>query len=249
MLLAGLFLFVGAALAQKNISGTVVSADDGEPIIGASVKAVGATVGVQTDIDGKFSFTLPAGETKIVVSYVGMQTQTVAAASNMKITLKRDNKQLDEVVVTAMGITRKQKSLGYSTQEIKADKLQTTRVTDVGNALAGKVSGARFYGASGATFDAGAIVLRGTTTLTPAGSEPIYVVDGVITNKNMINMDDVASLNVLKGPAATALYGSQGDNGAVIITTKGISSGNQQIDISHTIIFNKPYNHYKMRPL
>lgn len=247
MLLAGLFLFVGAALAQKNISGTVVSADDGEPIIGASVKAVGATVGVQTDIDGKFSFTLPAGETKIVVSYVGMQTQTVAAASNMKITLKRDNKQLDEVVVTAMGITRKQKSLGYSTQEIKADKLQTTRVTDVGNALAGKVSGARFYGASGATFDAGAIVLRGTTTLTPAGSEPIYVVDGVITNKNMINMDDVASLNVLKGPAATALYGSQGDNGAVIITTKGISSGNQQIDISHTIIFNKPYNHYKMQ--
>lgn len=246
-----LFLSLGMALAQqKTISGIVISAEDGEPIIGASVVAKGLSgVGAQTNLDGKFSFSAPTSLKTIIVSYVGMQTQEVAAGKDLRIVLKPTAVQLEGVVVTGMGIKRSQKSLGYSVQQVKAEELQTTRTTDVNNALAGKIAGARFMGGSGATFDAGSIVLRGTSNLSPGGSEPIYVVDGVITNKNMVNMDDVASLNVLKGPAATAVYGSEGGNGAIIIQTRGGGNGSgdkaqMSVDFSHTTTFEKPVNYF-----
>jgi TonB-dependent SusC/RagA subfamily outer membrane receptor len=130
--------------------------------------------------------------------------------------MKSDTKVLDEVVVTAQGLNRKQKALGYSTQKVAGEDLTISRQTDLGNAMAGKVSGARFIGGASSGFDAGTIILRGAGSI-PSSSqsdnpanEPIYVVDGAITNKNSINMDDVESINVLKGPAATALYGSRG---------------------------------------
>lgn len=236
----------------SNVSGVVVSREDGEPVIGASVLVKGTTTGTITDIDGKFNFqNLSPSARTLVVSYVGMQTREVDITSeNLSIELETDTEVLEEVVVTAMGLTRKEKSIGYSTQKVNSEQLTVARQTDLGNAMAGKISGARFFGASGATFDAGSIVLRGTTDFTsPEGNEPIYVVDGTITNKNSINMDDVESINVLKGAAATALYGSEGGNGAIIITSKRANEGKGRIEVSHTTQWEKYYNHFDMQKL
>lgn len=241
-----------SVIAQnKSISGVVTSSEDGQPVIGASVVVMGTTIGTVTDLDGKFVLDVPQNGKTLMISYVGMNTQQVPIKENVIVQLTSNVQDLDEVVVTAQGLTRKEKSLGYSTQQVKADELIQARQTDLNNALVGKVSGVRFLGSSGSTFDSGKIVLRGTTSITDAGgSQPIYVVDGVISdNANSINMDDVESVNVLKGPAATALYGSRGGNGAVIITTKGGSNGisHSEINVSHTLAFETYYNHYDMQ--
>ncbi|MBQ3608449.1 MAG: SusC/RagA family TonB-linked outer membrane protein [Bacteroidaceae bacterium] len=207
-------------------------------------------MGRVTDIDGKFTIDdCPSSATTLVVSFVGLRTEEVAIAPGvLNIMLKSATESLDEVVVTAQGLSRKEKSIGYSAQKVDGEKLTAARQTDLGNAMAGKIAGARFFGASGATFDSGSIVLRGSSDfLSPEGSEPIYVVDGSITNKNAVNMDDVESINVLKGAAATALYGSQGGNGAVIITTKKAEGGKGRIEVSHTLTFDKYYNHFDMQ--
>lgn len=244
--LFSLILSISMLMAQSStVTGIVKSIEDGEPIIGASILVKGTSVGTITNMEGKFAISQVSAKSKVlVVSYVGMKTMEVSIKpGEMLIEMKPDAQALDEVVVTAQGLSRKQKSLGYSTQQVKAEDLTVARQTDLGNAMAGKIAGARFFGASGATFDAGSIVLRGTTSISEcSGSEPIYVVDGVITNANSINMDDVSSINVLKGPAATAMYGSRGGNGAVIITSKGLKAGEAktQIDISHTIQWETP---------
>lgn len=208
-------------------------------------------MGAITDLDGNFNIeNVPSSAKNLMVSYVGLRTEVIAIQKGvvMQIVLKSASETLDEVVVTAQGLTRKEKSIGYSAQKVDGEKLTVARQTDLGNAMAGKISGARFFGASGATFDAGTIVLRGSTDFTSrSGSEPIYVVDGSITNKNAVNMDDVESINVLKGAAATALYGSQGGNGAVIITTKKAESGKGYFEVSHTLTWEKYYNHFDMQ--
>lgn len=237
---------------SRSVSGTVVSADDGEPVVGASVIVDGTSIGTVTNIEGEFVINrVPSSARLLKVSFVGMLPATVKIEDGkMLIRLQPDVALLDEVVVTAQGLTRKEKSLGYSTQKVDGEKLTVARQTDLGNAMAGKIAGARFYGSSGATFDSGSIVLRGSTDYTnPAGSEPVYVVDGSITNKDAVNMDDVESINVLKGAAATALYGSQGGNGAVIITTKKAKEGQGHIEVSHTMAFEKYYNHFNMQKL
>ncbi len=255
MLLVGFFLSMGLALAQTStVTGVVISEEDGEPVVGASVLVEGTTIGTVSDMDGNFTINnVPASGTKLMVSYIGMRTAEVAITpGKMTIILQSDSKALDEVVVTAQGLTRKEKSLGYSTQKVTSEDLTVARQTDLGNAMAGKIAGARFFGKSGATFDEGTIVLRGSTDFTdPAGAEPIYVIDGAISDKSAINMDDVESINVLKGSAATALYGSQGGNGAVIITTKGANGndGKGYIEVSHTLTVDKYYNHFNMQKL
>lgn len=249
LMLVCLFMSAGLLCAQTTtVRGVVTSEENGLPIIGAAVIVKGTPQGGVTNLDGEFTIlNVPESAKFLQVSYIGYKTVEVPITKFVKVILKVDTQVIDEVVVTAMGITRKQKSLGYSTQKIGSEKLEMARVTDLGNALAGKVSGTKFKGASGATFDAGSIVLRGTTSLRPGGSEPIYVVDGVITNKNMVNMDDVASVNVLKGPAATSLYGSQGGNGAIIITTKGGAKENMRVEVSHTLMFETGVNHYNFQ--
>ena len=256
-MLTALLLFVGVASAQTSkVSGTVTTMEDGVsvPVIGATVfvKGTNPPLGMITDMDGAFTIeNLPASATTLVVSYVGYRTEEVAIKpGNLQIVLKSANETLDEVVVTAQGLSRKEKSIGYSAQKVDGEKLTVARQTDLGNAMAGKISGARFYGKSGATFDSGSIVLRGSTDFTsPGGSEPIYVVDGSITNKNAVNMDDVESINVLKGAAATALYGSQGGNGAVIITTKSGKQGGSKgyFEVSHTLTIDKYVNTYDLQ--
>ena len=254
-MLAALVMWVGIASAQtSSVTGVVTTMEDGVsvPVIGATVivKGTNPPIGRVTDIDGKFTIDdCPSSATTLVVSFVGLRTEEVAIAPGvLNIMLKSATESLDEVVVTAQGLSRKEKSIGYSAQKVDGEKLTVARQTDLGNAMAGKIAGARFFGASGATFDSGSIVLRGSTDFTsPAGSEPIYVVDGSITNKNAVNMDDVESINVLKGAAATALYGSQGGNGAVIITTKSAKGGKGRFEVSHTLSFEKYYNHFDMQ--
>ncbi|MCD7817275.1 MAG: SusC/RagA family TonB-linked outer membrane protein [Bacteroides sp.] len=244
---------ISTTLAQtRKVFGVVTSSEDGEPIVGASVLVEGTTVGTITDINGNFAIdNLPASGKMLKISYISMKTvELKIQPDEMVVVLYPDTEELDEVVVTAQGLTRKEKSIGYSTQKVDGEKLTVARQTDLGNAMAGKIAGARFFGKSGSTFDSGSIVLRGSSDFTnPSGSEPIYVVDGSITNKDAVNMDDVESINVLKGAAATALYGSEGGNGAVIITTKSAKQGDNKghIEVSHTLSFDKYYNHFDMQ--
>lgn len=253
LMLIFLVAMVSMVSAQtRKVFGVVTSSEDGAPVVGASVLVEGTTIGTITDIDGNFEITnVPSSSKTLRISFVSMKTAEVKIVSGkMTVVLYPDTEVLDEVVVTAQGLTRKEKSIGYSTQKVDAEKLTVARQTDLGNAMAGKIAGARFFGKSGATFDSGSIVLRGSSDFTnPSGSEPIYVVDGSISNKDAVNMDDVESINVLKGAAATALYGSQGGNGAVIITTKSAKQGDDKghIEVSHTLSFDKYYNHFDMQ--
>lgn len=247
-----LFTGVVTAYAQtKTINGIVLSAENEEPIIGASVYAKETpTIGTTTDLDGRFSLEIPTNTTVLVISFIGMLPEEVPPTDNMEIVLQTDTRNLEEVVVTAMGLNRKEKSLGYATQQVKNEDLIATRQGDLNNALVGKVSGVRFLGGSGAKFDPGKVVLRGTFKLSNAGGlEPIYVVDGVITDVKSVNMDDVENVNVLKGPAATALYGTRGGSGAIIITTKGGGVGKEhsEINVSHTTTFETVYLHNKIQ--
>lgn len=249
----GLLVFlvlVGIHLAtaqEKTVTGTVTDASDGSALPGVTVKIKGTATGTSTNIDGYYS--LRVGENVVLeFSYVGMKSQEIAVKGKRVIDVKMEAlaQTMDEVVVTAQGMSRQKKSLGYSVQEVKAEELIQTRQMDLNNALVGRVAGVRFFGGSGAKFDAGSIVLRGTSSLDAQGNTPIYVVDGVIlSSAKSLNMDDVESVNVLKGPAATALYGSRGGDGAVIIKTKGLSGEKQEINVSHTLTFEKPYIHYK----
>ena len=214
---------VGMAVAQNmTVTGTVTSAEDGLPVIGASVFVQGTTNGAITD----------------------------ASSQTVNVVLAPDSELLDQVVVTAQGLTRKQKAIGYSAQTMSQEQLTTTHNASLGNSLAGKVAGAQFWGQAGSTFNEGRIILRGPTSYnSQEGSEPIYVIDGAITGSAQVNMDDVESINVLKGPAATALYGSRGANGAVIITTKKAQDGSSWVEFTQTTSAEVYYNHLKFQKL
>lgn len=254
LFLACLLAVATTALYAQNITvrGTVTDLSNGEPITGAAVVVQGsATSYALTDADGAFSISAPRNGV-LVVSNMGYKTQQVAVdgASSINITLEPDTEYLDEVVVTAQGLTRKQKAIGYSAQVINEEKLTMTHSSDMGNSLAGKVAGAQFWGAGGSTFNEGSIVLRGATSYSDAqGNAPIYVIDGTIASASAINMDDVESINVLKGPSATALYGSRGANGAVIVTTKKAQEGRSTLEFSHTTAVETYYNHIQFNDL
>ena len=254
--LACLLLSMGMAFAQTKVSGTVVSQQDGEPIVGASVLVEGTKTGTVTDVDGHFELSVQSGGSKLKFSYLGMKSKVLPAGANMKVILIPDDQTLNDVVVTAQGLARQKRSLGYATTKIDSKDLTSVNEGNLNNALVGKVAGARFVGGSGAKFDEGKIVLRGVTSIPTvpsdtklrtysSGSDPIYVIDGVISSSSSVDMNDVASVNVLKGPAATALYGVRGGNGAVIITTKGGSAGQerQEVNIGHTIEWTTAYIH------
>ena len=238
-----LTFFICLALSQLygqniQIRGIVTDAADNSTLPGAAVAVKGTNTVVSTLNDGSFTISAPANGV-LVFSFIGMTTLEVSVDSRsvINVALVTSTSVLEEVVVTAMNITRDKKSIGYATQAVNSEQLTQAGQTDLNNALAGKVSGVRFWGASGATFDVGSIVLRGTTSLTASGSSPIYVLDGVITPVNAIDMDNVESVNVLKGPAATALYGSRGGNGAVIVTSKRGAMSKGTFEFSQNIVF------------
>ena len=244
MFLAGLFLSIGMAVAQTQVTGTVVSGEDGEPIVGASVKVSGTQTGTITDVDGKFALNVPEG-TKLVVTYLGMLPKTVNASVSgaMKIKLDPDNKVLDEVVVTAMGITREKKALGYASQVLDAKDLNTSGTSSLASAMQGKLTGVDIRTSSGAPGASAQIVIRGARSF-DGNNTPLYVVDGMpisstpdfdtkesVTGADNasrtidLNPDDIESINVLKGQAASALYGIRASNGVILITTKRGSKG------------------------
>ena len=251
MILAGLAVSSGVAMAQTQVKGTVISQQDGEPIVGASVLVVGTKTGTITDADGNFTLTVPAGSEKLQVSYLGMKTTTVTATRNMKIKLVSDDATLNEVVVTAMGINRQAKTLGYAAQTLNNSKLTEGHLDDVTNALAGRVSGVQVNGTSGDPGQATSVIIRGISSIN-GSNQPLYVVDGVplsqttmddntlltagasaqpghataIGGISNVNPNDIKSMTVLKGAAATALYGSRAANSVIVITTKSGEKGN-----------------------
>ena len=263
-----LFLFlltvvvsIGAVSAQKSekeryVEGVVVFADDKEPLIGASVLPVGTTMGVSTDIDGRFAFVVPASVTKLNVSYVGMTTRQVDITPGfMTIELKSADNQLSEVVVTAMGMKRERKGLGYAVQDLKAEDLNTDGTTSLASAMQGKLTGVDIRPSSGAPGASSQIIIRGARSF-DGNNAPLYVVDGMpvestpdfstgssVTGANMadrsidINPEDIESINVLKGQAASALYGIRASNGVIVITTKrgSINSTRPVVTISTNI--------------
>ena len=245
------------AVDQKNtVSGTVTDAT-GEPIIGASVIIKGTRKGTVTDTDGHFSIDAPAGS-MLEVSCIGYEKRTVKASGKaISITLNDDTRSIGDVVVTAMGIKKERKALGYAMTDLKSDELMKNKSTNVVNSLAGKVPGLNVTQSSGAAGAGATIVVRGAnSTAEGRSNQPLFVVDGVIydnstsvvgnsatdgmtrnnttfSNRVMdINPEDIEDISVLKGAAAAALYGSRAADGAIIITTKKGAEGAVRVDYS-----------------
>jgi TonB-linked SusC/RagA family outer membrane protein len=254
-----LFVFIGASAlwAQtKVITGTVWSSvkEDG-PIPGVTVQVKGTTIGAITDMNGKYSINVPQGTTTLVFSYIGMKTQEVAVSGQSVVdcTLQSDVIGLNEVVVTAMGISREKKALGYAVQDVKSDQLTQAASTNLGSALQGKISGVEIAPSSGMPGASSKITIRGSRSFTGDNS-PLYVIDGMpvastsdvstgnsVTGTDFANRavdidpNDIESVNVLKGQAASALYGMRASNGVIIITTKsgkGVKSTGPEITLN-----------------
>lgn len=233
----------------------------GEPLIGASVSEKGTTNGTMTGVDGDYSLTVPANAT-LVVTFVGYLSQEIPlnGQKTVDFTLKEDSKMLDEVVVTALGIKRDKKSLGYAMQEVKGDQLTETRDANVANALAGKVAGLQIKQSGTGVTGSSRIVLRGGNSIA-GNNQPLVVVDGVPIDSSTggtddfwgnhsvdkgssmadISPDDIESISVLKGPAAAALYGSRAGNGVIMITTKtGKNQKGIGISYNSNLTFERP---------
>lgn len=260
--LLGIMLSVTQVLAQgRTITGVVTDADDGEPLIGVSVLVKGTTNGAVTDIDGKYTISDVGSATTLVVSYVGYTTQEVAIGSGSVINVKlKSGIELVETVVTAFGANKEKRTLGYSVTEIKSDELTKGAERSAMNALQGKVAGLQISSTSSAPGSSTRFLIRGANTLR-GDNEPLIIVDGVpfsntsrvgdglngvSDNGNMINAinpDDIESISVLKGAAATSIYGTDGANGVIMITTKkGKDTGGLKklgISYSHGTIFSK----------
>ena len=248
MVLASLFLCIGGLFAQTRVTGTVISQDDGEPVIGATIRVSGTNVGTVTDSNGSFTITCPEGNKVLTISYVGMEPVEVVAKPNMRIILRSGDTNLDEIVVTAMGISRQQKTLGYSATQLEGEELTTGKMTDVTSALAGKVAGVQISASSADPGTANSVIIRGFSSIN-GNNQPLYIVDGVPLQQtsllsqghqeamggiSSINPNDIESMTVLKGAAATAIYGSRAANGVIVITTKsGKKDGGRNFSITY----------------
>ena len=244
-------LFMGVAsmaYAQNVVTGTVEDADG--PLIGASVLVKGTTVGTITDFDGNFSIEANIGD-ELEFSYMGYTAQTIKVTGNtVNVTLSENTEVLSEVVVTAMGIKRDRKALGYEVGEVKGEDLTKAKETNVANGLAGRVAGLVVQGTAGGPAGSTRVMLRGTTEMT-GNNQPLYVIDGVpMDNTNFgsagteggydlgdgisaVNPDDIESMSILKGPAAAALYGSRASHGVILITTKKANTGDAKWGVEY----------------
>ena len=251
---------------QRTIKGTV-SDEYGEPLIGVSVLVQGTTTGTITDIDGNYTLEILNDEAVLEFSYIGYQkiSLRVAGASSFNIIMKEDAQQLNELVVTAMGIERKEKSLTYATQQVKGDELMKVQDANFVNALSGKASGVTITPSAGGAGGASKILLRGNKSIL-GNNSPLIVIDGVPMTNNvngqtgfdggsnltysstsegsdplsLVNPDDIESLNILKGANAAALYGSAAANGVLMITTKKGKEGRISINVSSSATFDRP---------
>jgi TonB-dependent SusC/RagA subfamily outer membrane receptor len=233
-------VLVGGVFAQeRTISGKITSASDGSALPGVNVIVAGTTLGTITDVSGKYTIKVPEGSNALEFSFVGMKAQTVVigATNSLDVAMETSEEMLDEVVVTALGIQREVKALGYAQQKIGTSELSAARETNVTSLLTAKVAGVRVSKTSSGTGGSSAITIRGVKSLL-GNNQPLFVVDGVpVTNighttggvwddldlgdgMGDFNPEDIESISVLKGPNASALYGARGSNGVVLITSK-----------------------------
>ncbi len=255
-------LLVCSAYAQTTVSGRVTSGEDSSPLPGVNILVKGTADGTISDANGNFSLNVPSNESVLIFSFVGYLAQEVPVAgrTTFDIALASDAQQLSEVVVTALGIERETRDLGYAVQEVNGEDLTKARETNIGNALAGKVAGVTVVGNPSGIGGSSRITIRGERSLNINNNQPLFIVDGVpITNEvfgssgrsnqevdygngaGLVNPDDVESLTVLKGASATALYGSRGYNGVIIIKTKsGKGSKGVGISVNTTVSLESP---------
>lgn len=247
---------------QKEIKGTVKDRS-GEPIIGANVYVKGTTNGVVTGVDGDFSIQVSSSDI-LVISFIGFKNVEVPVKDQLVIhvSLAEDSELLDEVVVTALGIKREKKALGYAMQEIKTEGLTENRSVSVANMLQGKVAGVQINQSATGVGGSTRVVLRGTTSLS-GNNQPLWVVDGIPVSDDVnqqadqwggrdaeggaseINPEDIESISVLKGANAAAMYGSRAQNGAIIVTTKKGQSGDLRIEYNGNLTFSAAYDAFK----
>ena len=232
------FSVIGFTVAQRTVTGTI-SGSNSEPLVGASVVVKGTTAGTLTDVDGKFSFAVPNDAKTLVFSFVGYETQEVSIGTTSDFTIKLNSGQLDEVVVTAQGIRKNQREIGYSYSKVNNDDITVGRSPQLAQALAGKVTGLAVYNVNNSVDPAVKIVLRGYRSLT-GNNEALVVVDGMQTTSTvlaLINPNDIESVSILKGGQAATLYGSAGINGAIVITTKKGDKGKIKVSYSNSTNF------------
>ena len=249
-------------LADITIRGQVTDSN-GETLPGVSVKLKGSTIGASTDLDGRYSINIPDKNSVLVFTYIGYLTQEIAVNSgtSINLTLVEDRQTLQEVVVTALGVTKAKRGLGYSVQELRGDEFTEARQNNIANSLTGKIAGLDATQANSGAGGSSRIIIRGNTSLN-GNQQPLYVVDGMpINNDNKgaasnstglnvdrgdgissMNPDDIATITVLKGGAAAALYGSQAANGVILITTKkGTVQKGVGIEVTSDSNFGTPY--------
>ncbi len=248
------FILGSLSAQQRIITGAVVSASDGSPIPGVTVVVQeDQSIGTLTDTRGIYSLPIPGNARNLVFSFIGMKTETapIGTSNEINVTLEEASIGLDEVVVTALGIRREVKALGFAAQRIGEDALSVSRETNITNYLAGKVAGVQISKTGSGTGGSTNVVIRGKSSIS-GNNQPLYVVDGVpiinFSNSSAysgvasadidygdgigdLNPQDVESINVLKGPAATALYGSRGANGVIVITTKSGRGGKKGLGV------------------
>ncbi|MGY0407763.1 MAG: TonB-dependent receptor plug domain-containing protein, partial [Polaribacter sp.] len=271
LLLIAIFslVFSYSGIAQeKTISGTVTSKSDASTLPGVSVIVKGTKKGTDTDFDGKYTLKASVGAV-LSFSYIGMKTKTVrvSASNKIDVVLEDDANQLDEIVVTALGIKRQKKELGYSVQDLKGDQLNKSISANPISALSGRISGVDVSIPSTGIGGSTRVIIRGISSI-GSSNQPLYVVDGIpISNNGLsggttgtrkffqgsdggdgisgINPNDIESLSVLKGAAAAALYGSRALNGVILITTKKGSKGKMTVEINSGISFDQIIANYK----
>ncbi|MEN9917685.1 MAG: hypothetical protein RL662_121 [Bacteroidota bacterium] len=258
-----LFLFVGiSAAAQTSVKGKIVDTT-GEPLSGVTVSVKGTTQGTMSDLDGNYTLSVAQQNAMLVFSYLGFINQEVAmkGRSVIDITLKEDTQVLSEVVVTALGIKRQARSIGYSTTQVSGSDFTESRDVNLGNALTGKIAGVSVSNNATGAAGSSRVVIRGSASLT-GNNQPLYIIDGIPFDNTAqgsagkwggvdmgdglsnINADDIANIQVLKGAAASALYGYRGGNGAILITTKsGSKTQGIGIEVNNNLSFNSIYDY------
>ncbi|MEO6730182.1 MAG: SusC/RagA family TonB-linked outer membrane protein [Ferruginibacter sp.] len=262
LLLIGIFIFgfyTSGHSQQTTIAGIVTSDEKGVPLPGVSIVVQGKSKGTATDVNGRYSLSIPHGSAKIVFSYTGYSSQAINVnnRSSINVVLIPEAKQLSDVVVTALGITKEKRTVGYSTQGLSKKDLADARDVNVANYLTGKIAGVQVSLPASGVGGSSKVIIRGISSLTQE-NQPLYVVDGVPLDNTRyneagfsggkdfgdgignINTEDIESINVLKGPNATALYGSRGSNGVILITTKTGKAGKGiGVEVNSNVTFEK----------
>ncbi|TPE46079.1 SusC/RagA family TonB-linked outer membrane protein [Pontibacter mangrovi] len=253
-----LWCAAGAHAQGTTVSGKVSGEESGAALPGVSVTVKGTTTGTTTDAEGNYEITVPGQDAVLQFRYLGYTTREVEVGNQnvINVTLVTDTKQLGEVVVTALGITREKKALGFAAQEVQSEELVENRQPNVLNAMQGKVAGVTISSTGGAPGQGSSIQIRGINSIDPSRpNQPLFVIDGIIMDNSTstfgegselrgmsnrladLNPNDIESINILRGGAATALYGLQGANGVVVITTKAGRKGEMRVNFTSTVGF------------